>query len=96
MFLHINWLPFIRIVEETYHDPTVSDPLGQIYAVLLALQQSERPIVVPGISISSVSETERQSLIRKWGSWLAIRDVERGLTVCGIDNGFLNFSFMDI
>ncbi|KIM70771.1 hypothetical protein SCLCIDRAFT_100585 [Scleroderma citrinum Foug A] len=69
------------LVEETYHDPTVPDPLGQIYAILSALQQPERPMVGTGITVSTISETEKQSLIRKWGPWFAIRDVERGLAL---------------
>jgi len=87
-FEYTDQLPSIRLVEETYHDPTVPDPLGQIYAILSALQQPERLVVGVGITVSTISETERQSLIQKWGPWLAIRDVERGLAVRGIDNGF--------
>ncbi|KAI6127527.1 hypothetical protein EV401DRAFT_1854421 [Pisolithus croceorrhizus] len=48
------------LVEGTYHDPSVSDPLDQMFAIF---------------------EAERQALIRKWGVWLAARDVERGLSV---------------
>ncbi|KAI6043246.1 hypothetical protein EDC04DRAFT_774142 [Pisolithus marmoratus] len=66
------------LVEGTYYDPSVSDPLGQIFAILSSLQQPER--MVADVS-PSIGDAERRSLIRKWGVWLAARDVEGGLSL---------------
>ncbi|KAL4072476.1 hypothetical protein V8B97DRAFT_1870578 [Scleroderma yunnanense] len=67
------------LVEGTYYDPSVLEPLGQIYVILSALQHPERPMVGTRITVSAIGETERRSLIHKWGPWFAVRDVERGL-----------------
>ncbi|KAI6040873.1 hypothetical protein EDC04DRAFT_2566388 [Pisolithus marmoratus] len=64
------------LVEGTYHDPSVSDPLGQVFAILSSLQQPERM---------------RRSLIRKWGVWFAARDVEGGLSVGSTKAGTRNW-----
>ncbi|KAI6124397.1 hypothetical protein EDD16DRAFT_1561551 [Pisolithus croceorrhizus] len=68
------------LVEGTYHDPSVLDPLGQMSAILSSLQQPER-MVTDVVIDPAVGEAERQALIRKWGVWLAARDVERGLSL---------------
>ncbi|KIK11869.1 hypothetical protein PISMIDRAFT_469939 [Pisolithus microcarpus 441] len=68
------------LVEGTYHDSSVSDPLGQMFAILSSLQQPER-MVTDVVTDPAIGEAERQSLIRKWGVWLAARDVERGLSL---------------
>ncbi|KIK11743.1 hypothetical protein PISMIDRAFT_475868 [Pisolithus microcarpus 441] len=68
------------LVEGTYHDSSVSDPLGQMFAILSSLQQPER-MVTDVVIDPAIGEVERQSLIRKWGVWLAARDVERGLSL---------------
>ncbi|KAI5996146.1 hypothetical protein EDD15DRAFT_2250674 [Pisolithus albus] len=71
---------FAGLVEGTYHDSSVSDPLGQMFAILSSLQQPER-VVTDVVIDPAIGEAERQSLIRKWGVWLAARDVERGLSL---------------
>jgi len=52
-----------RLVEGRYHDPSVSDPLSNIFVLLESKQGKDR------------------AMLRKWGTWLTIRDPERGLRV---------------
>ncbi|KAI6148762.1 hypothetical protein BKA82DRAFT_4141239 [Pisolithus tinctorius] len=68
------------LVEGTYHDASVSDPLGQIFAILSSLQQPERT-AADVIIAPTIGEAERRSLMRKWGVWLAARDADRGLSL---------------
>ncbi|KIJ62130.1 hypothetical protein HYDPIDRAFT_189201 [Hydnomerulius pinastri MD-312] len=62
----------VGLVEGTHTDPSVPDPLGQIFAMLSPPSSNAGTGIV-------LSEQERRALIRKWGAWLAGKDVERGM-----------------
>ncbi|KIK96539.1 hypothetical protein PAXRUDRAFT_300348 [Paxillus rubicundulus Ve08.2h10] len=68
---------FVGLVEGKHVDPSVVDPLEEIFGIL-----APTSIDPPSITIGTgfrLTEQERRVLVRKWGVWLAGKDVEKGL-----------------
>ncbi|KAF8840538.1 hypothetical protein BDN67DRAFT_1069186 [Paxillus ammoniavirescens] len=67
----------VGLVEGKHVDPSVVDPLEEIFGILTPTSFDPSSITI-GTGIS-LGEQERRVLVRKWGVWLAGKDVEKGL-----------------
>ncbi|KIJ14692.1 hypothetical protein PAXINDRAFT_169602 [Paxillus involutus ATCC 200175] len=67
----------VGLVEGKHVDPSVVDPLEEIFGILTPTSFDPSSITI-GTGIS-LNEQERRVLVRKWGVWLAGKDVEKGL-----------------
>ncbi|KAF9225696.1 hypothetical protein BS17DRAFT_729751 [Gyrodon lividus] len=67
----------VGIVEGKHVDPSVVDPLEEIFGILTPTSSDPSSITI-GTGVN-LSEQERRVLVRKWGAWLAGKDIERGL-----------------
>ncbi|KAF9235542.1 rab-GTPase-TBC domain-containing protein [Melanogaster broomeanus] len=67
----------VGLVEGNHTDPSVVDPLGQLFGILAPTSSGPSGITI-GASVN-LTEQERRVLVRRWGAWLAGKDVERGL-----------------